>query len=154
MFKYSKKTKMLNIAFIAIILFLIGLVLIGQRDLIYLIILFFILVLLARDAYKEYYAFFDVLDDRLQVRVKDKVIKDIYYKDAKYLTITKKNKKWVVIANEDKVMFTIKPKIEDYETMIKKLIKNMKNYKNVVIHDQVLFTYSAYNKNKQDIRTF
>lgn len=59
----------------------------------------------------------------------------------KYLTITRKNKRWVVIADDQGILFTIKPKIENYESMVSDLIKMNASNRKLEVHDYIKRIY-------------
>jgi len=107
----------------------------------YNIVIGFVGLIILKDAVKEWGATFELKGDRMVVRSRDKVIREITYREMKYLTITRKNKKWVVIADDDRILFTIKPKIENHEEMVSKLIELNKSNKKLDIHDYIKKTY-------------
>lgn len=138
MYKYSKRTIIANFLFsfslLTISFFL-------DVEIWYKIVVGLVGVMILRDAFGERNASFELLGDKLVVRNKEKLIREIKYRDMKYLTITRKNKKWIVIANDDKIIFTIKPKIERYTEMVAELIQLNKSNKKLEIHDYIKKTY-------------
>lgn len=138
MYKYSKRTIIANFLFsfslLTISFFL-------DVEIWYKIVVGLVGVMILRDAFGERNASFELLGDKLVVRNKEKLIREIKYRDMKYLTITRKNKKWIVIANDDKIIFTIKPKIERYKEMVAELIRLNKSNKKLEIHDYIKKTY-------------
>lgn len=138
MYKYSKKTLAMNLVFVILLLFLIFVV---DKEWAYNIVLVLVVVLISKDAYKEMFATFELTGDRLIVKSRDKVIKEIKYRNMKYLTITRRNKKWAVIADDNGILFTIKPRIENYEEMIGELISKNKSNKKLEVHDYIKKTY-------------
>ena len=138
MYSYSKSARYVNFIF-AIILFLLCIFM--RLEVWYNIVIGFVGLIILKDAVKEWGATFELKGDRMVVRSRDKVIREITYREMKYLTITRKNKKWVVIADDDRILFTIKPKIENHEEMVSKLIELNKSNKKLDIHDYIKKTY-------------
>ncbi|MBN2796970.1 MAG: hypothetical protein JXR88_16285 [Clostridia bacterium] len=138
MYKYSKKALITDLLFLLVLLYLIVFV---DVDIIYKVVLVAVAAMIVRDNLKEMQATFELAGDKMIVRRKDKVVREIKYKDMKYLTITRKNKKWVVIADDDKILFTIKPKIESYEKMVSDLIRLNQSNKKMEVHDYIKRTY-------------
>lgn len=126
--------------FLVVLLYLLFFV---QVDIIYKFVLVVVAIVIVRDNMKQILASFEVAGDRLIIRKKDKIVREIKYKEMKYLTITRKNKKWVVIADDEKVLFTIKPKIENYEKMVADLIRLNQSNKKMTVHDYIMRTYKA-----------
>lgn len=139
MYKYSKKALWMNVIFLFILLYLIVVV---DVDIIYKFVIALVAFLIFRDAVKEKQAAFEVKGDRLCIMNKDEVVREITYKEMRYLTITRKNKKWVIIADDEKILFTIKPRIENYEQMVADLIRLNRSNKKLVVHDYIKKTYS------------
>lgn len=140
MYKYAKKALITDMLFLVVLLYLLFFV---QVDIIYKFVLVVVAIVIVRDNVKQILATFEVAGDRLIIRQKDKVVREIKYKEMKYLTITRKNKKWVVIADDEKVLFTIKPKIENYEKMVADLIRLNQSNKKMTVHDYIMRTYKA-----------
>lgn len=138
MYRYSKKTLVLNFLAAAVLVFL-GFFL--TKNIWYALIVAFFAILIVKDAFKELYSSFEVAGDRLIVRFRNKVVKEISYRDMKYLTITRKNKRWVVIADDQGILFTIKPKIENYESMVSDLIKMNASNRKLEVHDYIKRIY-------------
>lgn len=138
MYKYSKKTLVFNFISAGLLIFL-GFFL--TREIWYAVLVAMVAVLILKDAIKELYSSFEITGDRIIVRFRDKISKEIRYKDMKYLTITRKNKKWVVIADDEGILFTIKPKIENYHMMVADIIKYNQSNKKLEVHDYIKKTY-------------
>ena len=86
-------------------------------------------------------ASFEIAGDRMKIFSKGNVVREIKYRDMKYLTITRKNKKWIVIADDERILFTIKPKIENYSAMVADLIHLNKSNKKLDVHNYIKKTY-------------
>ena len=138
MYRYSKRTIGLNFAFAAMLVFC---TVVLSVDFWFRLVIGLMSVLIFRDAIKELYATFELKGDRMVVRFKEKTTKEILYKDMKYLTITRKNKKWIVIADDEGILFTIKPRIENHKTMVADLIRLNKSNKKLEVHDYIKKTY-------------
>lgn len=138
MYRYSKKTLAVNFTSAGLLIFL-GFFL--TREIWYAAVVGLMAVLVLKDAIKEMFSTFEVTGDRLIVRFRDKVIKEIKYRDMKYLTITRRNKHWVVIADDQGILFTIKPKIENYQSMVADIIKYNQSNRKLEVHDYVKKTY-------------
>ena len=138
MYKYSKLTVVINFLFasalLAIAIFL-------NVDVWYRVVIGLIGVMVLKDAFKERSASFELTGDRLIIKTNDKVLREIKYKEMKFLTITRKNKKWIVIADDEKILFTIKPKIENYKEMAAEVIDLNKSNKKLEVHDYIKKTY-------------
>jgi hypothetical protein len=141
MYNYSKKSLWMNAVFVLILCYF---ALFLEMQLTYRIVIAFVAVLIIRDAIKEMAATFELTGDRLIIRKKEKVIREIKYKEMKYLTITRKNKKWAVIADDERILFTIKPRIENYEQMVAELIDRNKSNKKLEVHDFIKKTYKNH----------
>jgi len=109
--------------------------------LLYKIVVALVALLIVRDAFRELFASFHVTGNRLIIKSRDKVVKEITYKQMKYLTITRRNKKWIVIADDEGILFTIKPRIENYTDMVADLIEKNKSNNKLEVHDYILKTY-------------
>ncbi len=138
MYKYSKKTIVINFVFAGMLTFL-GLYL--ATELWYKVVVGLFAFLIFKDALKELFSSFELTGDRMIVRTKGKVIKEIPYKRMKYLTITRKNKKWIIIADDEGIIFTIKPRIENHKEMVADLIRFNQSNKKMEIHDYIKKTY-------------
>ena len=138
MYKYSKKTIVINFVLAGMLIFL-GLYL--ATELWYKVIVGVFAFLIFKDAFKELFSSFELTGDRMVVRTKGKVVKEIPYKRMKYLTITRKNKKWIIIADDEGIIFTIKPRIENYKEMVADLIRYNQSNKKMEIHDYIKKTY-------------
>lgn len=138
MYKYSKKALITDLLFLLVLLYLIVFV---DVDFVYKVVLIAVSAMIVRDNLKEMQATFELTGDKMIIRRKDKIVREIKYKDMKYLTITRKNKKWVVIADDEKILFTIKPKIEFYEKMVSELIRLNQSNKKMEVHDYIKRTY-------------
>lgn len=138
MYKYSKRTIYTNFGFAGI---LIMSALFVNVDIWYRVVIGLVSIMILRDAFKEKNVTFDLLGDRLMILSKGAAIKEIMYRDMKYLTITRRNKRWIVIADDDRILFTIKPKIEKYDEMVAKLISVNKSNKKLEVHDYIKKTY-------------
>ena len=138
MYKYSKVTVVINFLFasalLAIALFL-------SVDVWYRVVIGLVGIMVLKDAFKERSASFELTGDRLIIKTNDKVLREIKYKEMKFLTITRKNKKWIVIADDEKILFTIKPKIENYKEMAAEVIDLNKSNKKLEVHDYIKKTY-------------
>lgn len=138
MYKYSKLTVVINFLFasalLAIAIFL-------NVDVWYRVVIGLVGVMVLKDAFKERSASFELTGDRLIIKTNDKVLREIKYKEMKFLTITRKNKKWIVIADDEKILFTIKPKIENYKEMAAEVIDLNKSNKKLEVHDYIKKTY-------------
>jgi len=138
MYKYSKRTIIFNFIFAALLVFF-GFFL--TKEIWYVLVIGMVAVLILKDAITEMNASFEIAGDRLIVRSKDKIRKEIKYRDIKYMTITRKNKKWIVLADDEGILFTIKPRIENYEKMAADLIRLNQSNKKMEIHDYIKKTY-------------
>ena len=138
MYKYSKKTIVINFVLAGMLIFL-GLYL--ATELWYKVIVGVFAFLIFKDAFKELFSSFELTGDRMVVRTKGKIVKEIPYKRMKYLTITRKNKKWIIIADDEGIIFTIKPRIENYKEMVADLIRYNQSNKKMEIHDYIKKTY-------------
>ncbi|GEM_PF-1056501 len=138
MYKYSKRTIIFNFIFAALLVFF-GFFL--TKEIWYVLVIGMVAVLILKDAITEMNASFEIAGDRLIVRSKDKIRKEIKYRDIKYMTITRKNKKWIVLADDEGILFTIKPRIENYEQMAADLIRLNQSNKKMEIHDYIKKTY-------------
>ncbi len=138
MYNYSKKTIIVNFTFA---LFLILLTIFSGGSEFFRIALGIVAILVIRDAMREMNAGFELKNDRLVVTNSGKLVKEIKYKEMKYLTITRKNKKWAVIADDNGILFTIKPKIQNYEKMVSELININKKNKKLVVHELIKKEY-------------
>lgn len=138
MYKYSQKTLVVNFIFAGLLVFL-GFFL--TADWLYKLVVAVVALLILRDAFRELFASFELTGDRLVIRSRDKVVKEITYKQMKYLTITRRNKKWIVIADDEGILFTIKPRIQNYTDMVADLIDRNKSNKKLEVHDYIMKTY-------------
>lgn len=138
MYSYSKRAKIINFTFVSLLIFM-GIFV--KVDIWYKVAMALVSIMLLRDAIKELNASFELQGDRMVVRSKDKIVREILYKEMKYLTITRKNKKWIVIADDQKILFTIKPKIDNHEKMVAELISLNKSNKKMIVHDYIKKTY-------------
>lgn len=138
MYKYTKKALGTNILFAALLLYLIVGV---QVDWIFKLVIGLVFIFLLKDAFKEYRTSFELVGDRMIIRQGDKITKEISYKSMKYLTITRRNKHWAVIADDDKILFTIKPRIQNHDEMIAQIIDLNKSNKKLEVHDYIKRTY-------------
>lgn len=138
MYQYTKQTIILNFVYVALLLFLISFT---TMDWVFKAGLLFVAMLILKDGLKEMATTFEVKKDRLVVKNKDKIVKEIFYKKIKYMTITRKNKKWTVLADDEGILFTIKPKINHYEQMIAELVENNLANKKMSIHENVKNKY-------------
>lgn len=138
MYKYSNKTIIMNFVFAGLLLFLLLFV---NMNLGYRVVIGVVALMIIRDALNEKDASFELVGDRLIIRKKDKIIREIAYRDMMYLTITRKNKKWAVIADDEKILFTIKPRIENYEMMVTEIIEKNKSNKKLDVHNYIQKTY-------------
>ncbi len=138
MYHYTKKAIAVNFIFSAILVFL---VIKFETGIFMTIALAILTALLIKDAIKEMNSTFELAGDRLIVRQKEEITKEILYRDILYLTITRKNKKWVVLADDEGILFTIKPKIENYEHMVAELIEKNKKNKKMYIDATIISTY-------------
>lgn len=138
MYKYSKRTLVINFVFTGLLVFSAVYL---KVDFIFRLVIGMISILILRDAFKEMYASFELLGDKMVIKAKDSVVREIKYREMKYLTITRKNKKWIVIADDERILFTIKPKIENYEQMVADLIEFNKSNKKLEVHDYIKRTY-------------
>ena len=62
----------------------------------------------------------------------------IRWEDVEYVTVRRKHKSWIVVANDDDVIYTLKPLIEDYELMAKDIIEKVNGVKKVRVHEYLL----------------
>ncbi|MCH4888710.1 hypothetical protein EZV73_14040 [Acidaminobacter sp. JC074] len=138
MYKYSKRTIIFNFIFAGLLLIL-GFYIATETW--YMIVVGLIALLILKDAVSELRATFELAGDRMIVRNKDKVVKEIKYRDIKYMTITRRNKKWIVLADDNGILFTIKPRIENYEQMAADLIRLNQSNKKLEVHDYIKKTY-------------
>lgn len=138
MYKYSKKTLVFNFIFAGMLIFSAMFV---SVEIGYKVVIGLISILIFKDALKELNASFELTGDKMVIRSKGVVSKEIKYKEMKYLTITRKNKKWIIIADDEKIIFTIKPRIENYHQMVTELIKLNKSNKKLDVHDYIKKTY-------------
>lgn len=138
MYQYTKQTIILNFVYVALLLFLISFT---TMDWVFKAGLLFVAILILKDGLKEMGTTYEVKKDRLVVKYKDKIVKEIFYKKIKYMTITRKNKKWTVLADDEGILFTIKPKINHYEQMIAELVENNLANKKMSIHDHIKNKY-------------
>jgi len=138
MYHYSKKSIYSTCLFIALLL-IVGYFV--NTDVIYRVGIGIIILLMVRDVFREKDASFDLLGDKLLIKSKDKVVKTVNFKDVQYITITRKNKRWTVIANDKGILFTVKPKIENYEEMVSKLLNLTKSNNKIEVHDYIKKTY-------------
>lgn len=138
MYRYSKKSIYSTCLFIALLLLAAYFV---NTQMAYKVGIGIIILLMVRDVFKEKDASFDVLGDKLLIKSKDKVVKTVNYKEIQYITITRKNKRWTVLANDKGILFTIKPKIKNYEEMVSKLLNLTKSNNKIDVHDYIKKTY-------------
>lgn len=138
MYKYSNTTIISNFWFAGAALVIAALM---RGEILYSIILVVVAAFVLKDALKELKASFELTGDRLIVRVKDKIVKEVRYKEMKYLTISRKNKRWIVIADDEKILFVIKHRIKDHGKMVNELIKLNKSNKKLEIHEFIQRTY-------------
>jgi len=138
MYKYSKRTIIFNFIF-AGLLAILGFYIATETW--YMIVVGLIALLILKDAVTELRATFEIAGDRMIVRNKDKIVKEIKYRDIKYMTITRRNKKWIVLADDNGILFTIKPRIENYEQMVADLIRLNQSNKKLEVHDYIKKTY-------------
>lgn len=139
MYKYSKKSCAVYFIFSTCLILSAALF---QINLGYRVVIGLISLLILKDAFKELNASFEITGDRMIIKSKGEVIREILYKDMKYLTITRKNKSWIVIADDNRILFTIKPTISNYKAMVKEIILANKSNRKLEIHDYIKKTYS------------
>jgi hypothetical protein len=140
MYQYTKQTIVLNFIYVGLLLFLISFT---TMDWVFKAGLLFVAVLILKDGLKEMVTSFEVKKDRLVVKSKDRIVKEIFYKRIKYMTITRKNKKWTVLADDEGILFTIKPKIQNYQEMITDLVDNNLANKKMEIHHDIKNKYKT-----------
>lgn len=61
----------------------------------------------------------------------------IKWKEVEFVTITRKNKKWIIVGNDD-IFYTLKPLVQDYEEMAKEIVEKVNAVKKVRVHEYLL----------------
>lgn len=138
MFKITKKAQATNVLFAILLLYIVFAV---EVDLIFKGIIVFVLFFIIRDIYKEFRTVITLKGDRLLVTYGKKIDKEIMYRDMRYLTLTRKNRKWIVIADDEKILFTIRPRIENYQEMVNQLIRLNKSNSKLEVHETIKKLY-------------
>ncbi len=71
---------------------------------------------------------------RLQDKFRDREV--ISWDKLEYITITKKNKKWVALVMPEQIHY-LKQDIEDREALLHDIIKRIKDSRTIAIHDDI-----------------
>lgn len=102
-------------------------------------------VFIVRDIYRMMGTTYELSEEGIQLKVRDKVREDRKWKDMDYITRSRKNTRIVALVF-DKDVVAIPPYVENFEGMIKEIFElNAKN-KHVSIHESIP---SAFNLNIQ-----
>ena len=137
MYSYNNKMKYKQMLFVFISL--VAAILVAQ---IFLRVLFFIfVVLMARDLLKVSKTAFKVLPDRIQVFVGEQMEKEVMYKDLEFITLTRKNKNWVVLVTKDGNVTKLTRDIINFDVLIKEILNYTKSNKKIEVHEQILSQY-------------
>jgi len=139
MYKYTKKTLLLDFTYAAI---LFALAIFINVHVMYRAGIGFVGLLILRDSLKEIHTSFDLEKDRLLIKRKGLVVKEVAFKSILYVTITRRHKHWVVLANDEGILYTIKPKIENYEDLVARLLDFNKKNKKLEVHDHIKQYYN------------
>ena len=90
-----------------------------------------------RDAFKNLRVEYQIDQNGIKLYANEKIKKEIEWKDVEFLTISKKNKKWIVIGNK-KVTIIMKPSIINFEELIDSTTKYVSKRKKVYVHESLL----------------
>lgn len=138
MYKNTMKSQLVNAFFLALLLFLAIYV---PGEIMYRIVILLVAIFVLRDTYREWLVRYDVTGKSINVYMKGKLVKEVKYSDVKYITITRKNRKWTVIANDEGILFVVKPKIENYEAMVGDILRLTQSNKKIEAHDYIKKVY-------------
>ncbi|BEP29390.1 hypothetical protein [Helicovermis profundi] len=117
------------------LLFVIGSLML--KNLVFFVISFFGCVLLFRDGYRQYFMSYGVDEKSVKVYYKDKVYKEITWKNIELVSRTRKNKKWIVVGSFDDLI-TLKNSIEDLDVLKIEIVKEAKKRKKIFIHETLI----------------
>ncbi len=132
-YKLNNNSTYIQIAFAALLI-LVPLIL---RNILYISISIFIGILMLRDAFKNLRVEYQIDQNGIKLYANEKIKKEIEWKDVEFLTISKKNKKWIVIGNK-KVTIIMKPSIINFEELIDSTTKYVSKRKKVYVHESLL----------------
>ncbi|MGB3368232.1 MAG: hypothetical protein WBA54_12130 [Acidaminobacteraceae bacterium] len=103
----------------------------------YMIISSVIGLLMLKDAFKNLRVEYEIDEKGLKVFGNETLKKSIKWSDVEFLTISKKNKNWVVIGNK-KVTIMLKPSIIGFEELMESTVKYVAKRKKVYINEMLL----------------
>lgn len=103
----------------------------------YMVITSVIGLLMLKDAFKNLRVEYEIDETGLKVFGNETLKKSIEWADVEFLTISKKNKSWVVIGNKS-ITIMLKPSIIGFDELIESTIKYVRKRKKVYIHETLL----------------
>lgn len=107
------------------------------KNLVYIVITSTLGIIMLKDAFKNMRVEYEVNDSGLKVFGNEKLKKSIEWIDVEFLTISRKNKTWVVIGNKDQTI-VLKPSIIGFEELIKSTVTYVHKRKKVYVHETLL----------------
>lgn len=133
MYKYTKRSLMMQgtIVFLALILTVFG------NHIAFQLIAAFVGILMGKDLAISMTTDIVLDDEGMLEKSKFRTRYRIKWSEVEYVTITRKNKKWIIIGNDDQ-FYTLKPLIKDYELMAKDIVEKVNAVKKVRVHEYLL----------------
>lgn len=107
------------------------------RNLVYLMITLLIGLLMLKDAFNNLRVEYEIDEKGLKVFGNEKLKKSIEWSQVEFLTISKKNKRWVVIGNKN-ITIILKPSIIGFDELVKSTISYVRKRKKVYVHESLL----------------
>jgi UPF0716 family protein affecting phage T7 exclusion len=102
-----------------------------------------------KDTIKLYRRKYRVTDDALEILKGDTVDRRYPFKDMTMLTLTQKNRRWVVaVFGED--MVTLKPAIEDRRQLLQAIVERNRKNRNFLMHEDLVTLYALEAKVNED----
>ncbi len=93
-------------------------------------------VLLAKDAIIMWSAKYSVDNNGLRLKDKFRDRQLVSWRELEYITITRKNKKWVALVTPQNIHY-LKQNIENREELMHNIIEKIRGSKTIAIHDDI-----------------
>ncbi len=132
MYHYNLKTKILSLVYVFM---LVSLALFVEK---WGIKALFIIatVMLTKDAIITWSAEYSVDNNGLRLKDKFRDRQLVSWRELEYITITRKNKKWVALVTPDDIKY-LKQNIENREELMHNIVEKIRGSKTIAIHDDI-----------------